>query len=119
MPLLFLLAERAMKKRRFSFLLALGVCAAVLSSVYMAYMVLLTLGLYLLFRIFTLDETFRFRCILFLKSCCSILLGLLMMMVVFFPSALYILNTSTRLDSNVSVLTRFFWKYEAFLGRFL
>lgn len=52
LPLLLMLAEKALKKRRFSFLLTLAVCVTVLSSVYMAYMTLLTLGLYFLFRIF-------------------------------------------------------------------
>lgn len=125
LPVLLLLAERAMKKRKFSFLLALAVSATVLSSVYMAYMTLLTLGLYLLFRIFSLEESFKERTRLFLINCGSILLGLLMMMAVFLPSALYLVNISSRMDKNGTLLERFLDNmrlfpstfYDAVLGR--
>lgn len=128
LPVLLLLAERALKKQKFSLLLSLAVSVTVLSSVYMAYMVLLTLGLYLLFRIFTMEILgygFLSRAKLFLINCCSILLGLLMMMAVFLPSALYLVNVSSRMDKGGTLLERF-WEnmclfpstfYDAALGR--
>lgn len=133
LPLLLMLAEKALKKRRFSFLLTLAVCVTVLSSVYMAYMTLLTLGLYFLFRIFSMDlpeqptrkYCFGARLRLFLINCGSILLGLLMMMVVFLPSAVYLLTVSSRMDAGGSLFGRLAENlclfpstfYEAALGR--
>ena len=108
LPVLLLLAERAIKRRKFSFLLALSVSVTVLSSVYMAYMTLLTLGLYLLFRIFSMDESLKNCAKLFFTNCGSILLGLLMMMAVFLPSALYLLNISSRMEQDGTLLERFF-----------
>lgn len=133
LPVLLLLAERAVKRRKFSFLLSFTVSLTVLSSVYMAYMVLLTLGLYLLFRIFSMEmregepsgSLFGQRTKLFLTNCGSILLGLLMMMAVFLPSALYLLNISSRMDKGGTLAERFFANmrlfpstfYDAALGR--
>lgn len=125
LPVLLLLAERAIKKRKFSFPLCLAVSVTVLSSVYMAYMVLLTLGLYLLFRIFSMEETLKIRIKVFFTNCGSILLGLLMMMAVFLPSALYLVNISSRMDAEGSLLERFLENmrlfpssfYDAALGR--
>lgn len=133
LPVLLLLAERAVKRRKFSFLLSFTVSLTVLSSVYMAYMVLLTLGLYLLFRIFSMEmredepsgSLFVQRTKLFLTNCGSILLGLLMMMAVFLPSALYLLNISSRMDKGGTLAERFFANmrlfpstfYDAALGR--
>lgn len=114
LPLLLLLAERSVKKRKFSFPLAFTVSIVVLSSVYMSYMVLLTLGLYLLFRIFSMEESFQLRLKLFLLNCASILLGILMMMAVFLPSALYLTNISSRMDSSLSLIERFLGNLKPF-----
>lgn len=114
LPLLLLLAERAVKKQRFSFLLSLAVSVTVLSSVYMAYMTLLTLGLYLLFRISVMQESRKLRVKLFLTNCGSILLGILMMMAVFLPSALYLMNISSRMNSSLSLLERFLGNLKPF-----
>lgn len=137
LPVLLLLAERAVKKQKFSFSLALAVCVTVLSSVYMAYMVLLALGLYFLFRIFSMEICsagtqamesgkmrqpqgygFLFRAKLFLTNCGSILLGLLMMMAVFLPSALYLVNTSSRMDKDGTLLERFVSNMQLFPASF-
>ena len=107
LPLLLLLAERAFKKRRFSFLLTLGVSLTVLGSIYMSYMTLLILGLYLLFRTISIDDSFRTRIKLFLMNCGSILLGIGMVMVIFLPSASYLMSISSRLETEGSLLSRF------------
>ncbi len=114
LPLLLLLAERAVRRKQFSFLLALAVSISVLSSVYMAYMTLLALGLYLLFRIFSMEESFKVRIKLFLMNCGSILLGLLMMMAVFLPSMLYLTNISSRMDASLSLIERFLGNMKPF-----
>ena len=107
LPLLLLLMERALKKRHFSFSLTLAVAFTVMGSVYMSYMTLLTVGLYLLLRLITLDYPTKERGILFLKNCASILLGIGMIAIVFIPSAFYLFSISTRLDSSGSLLSRF------------
>ena len=107
LPLLLLLLERALKKRRFSLTLSLAVAITVVCSVYMSYMTLLTVGLYLVLRILSFEMSLKERIAIFLKSCYSILLGLGMSAIVFVPASLYLLSTSARLTYSDSLLERF------------
>ena len=118
LPLLLLLIEKALKKRRFSFLLTLTVSVAVLGSVYMSYMTLLMAGLYLFIRLFFMDITSKDRVRLLLQNGAAFLLGIGMAMVVFLPNAYYLLNTSSRLDTSGSVLSRLLDNLKPFSGRY-
>lgn len=118
LPFLLLLVERALKKRKFSFSLALAVSFTVLASVYMSYMTLLTVGIYLLIRLLSMDGPVKSRARLFFQNCGSILLGIGMIMAVFLPSAFYIMNISSRLDNSGSILTRFLENLTPYSPRF-
>jgi len=108
LPILLLLVEKALKKKGARFLLALAVFFLVISGVYMTYMSLLMVGIYLLLRIFFMDDIpFKQKVRLFLVNCGSILVGLGMAMISFLPNAYYILNISSRLETSDSVIIRF------------
>ena len=106
-PLLLLLLERALKRRRFSFWLTLAIAITVMASTYMSYMTLITVGIYLVLRLFTFNYPLKERMVLFFKNCSSILLGIGLVAIVFVPSALYLSSISSRLEFSASLLNRF------------
>ncbi len=100
LPLLLCLIERAMQKRRFSPAVPLLVAVVVCGSTYMSYMSFLLAGAYILYRSILEDGTPARRIRLFLTRCGEILLGLGIGAVVFLPSARFLMNVSSRMDSG-------------------
>lgn len=96
MPLLLLLAERTLQKKRGRALFPVMVCICSVYSVYLTYMCLVGTGVYLLLRVCTLDIGGRERAKRFLASCAQILLGIGMGMVIFAPLAFAVVGISFR-----------------------
>ena len=78
----------------------------------------MTVGIYLLIRLLSMDGPFKTRAKLFFQNCGSILLGIGMIMAVFLPSAFYIMNVSSRLDNSGSILTHFLENLVPYSPRF-
>lgn len=111
LPVLFLLIEKTLKKKKFSLLLAFFTCVLVMYSLYLSYMSLLAAGIYLCVRLLFMDSRKDepwMRGKLLAKDCGSMLLGVGMGMAVLLPTAAYILNVGSRLGSQQNIIQKFF-----------
>lgn len=119
LPLLLLFIERMIKAKKFHFLLPVLVAVMSMCSVYMTYMALLFTGIYLVFRTAMLKRSEPYaRILLFSKCCGGILLGIGMGMAVFLPGVYYLLNISSRLDSDISIFTAFLSYFRPYPKKF-
>ena len=106
LPLLLLLLERALHRKKFSLSVPFVVAAMVCSSVYMSYMSLIMAGCYLLWRLLLADGPRRKRIRQFFLHCASIVLGIGIGCFIFLPMAYYLMTGSSRLSSGGSLLER-------------
>ena len=108
-PVLFALMlgllERSLRRRRFLPLFALAVAVTGLWSLYFCYMMLLTSGLYALFRFLGAAQKHGVREIMqwFVPLLAAVCTGLLLAGVTLLPTALLILNTSSRVSTHTSL----------------
>ncbi len=124
LPLLFASLEQSLYNNRRRVFLVLMTAIIGVYSLYFCYMSLITLSIYLIIRVFSLDEI-KHKIKLIVKEIFSILLGLGIACFALLPTAYLILNVSMRTSSDVSVFQRlissfcFFPKeyYKTFLYR--
>lgn len=107
LPLLLMFVERALKRRRAALGTALISAALVLGSFYLGYMSLLAGGIYVVFRIFLYEEAAWEKKIKdFFSIGASMALGMLMGAVNLLPAAAFQLGTTSRLDSDLSLIQK-------------
>lgn len=95
--------------------LSLSVAASVIYSYYMSYMILLFSGIYFCVRIFYPDIKQSWRTLLkkAITILSSVIVGLMMSGIILLPSASYLLNSSSRFESHMTLVERFllFFRY--------
>lgn len=107
LPLYLYVLEKALSKKKFSASLPLLTAFIVMYSYYMGYMILITGGIYLIFRLFfqeNLNWKARFRT--FFLNCGSMLLGVGMALVTLLPGYAIVSNVSSRLESGTNIFQR-------------
>lgn len=129
LPLLLLCLEQALRSKKFNPWLAVITAVTVCSSVYMSYMCLLMAGMYLIFRLLSMENSdFKTGILQLLLHGMTMVLGLGVAMVLFLPNAFYIFGNSARMGSADSIGTRIIkavikpygntWNYTAFCRLF-
>lgn len=99
MPLLLIFAEKYLRKEKGRFFFPVMTAVCCVYSVYLAYMCLITVGFYLIFRLWIMDmDGLRIRIRKFLGGCARILLGIGMSCGIFLPSAYTMLGVSGRVS---------------------
>lgn len=107
LPLLLWMAERCIRRRRFSLLFVLSIFLAAVYSTYLGYMMFVCLGFYLLVRLFGMERMARrekWRMLGILYG--SMLLGIGMGAFAVFPTAFTIFGISSRLETKAGLLER-------------
>ncbi|MGX8729162.1 MAG: YfhO family protein, partial [Lachnospiraceae bacterium] len=102
-----LMAERCLKGRRYVGLV-LATAISVISSMYIAYMLLLFTGVYLLLRLFLRERKLRIYIKEAFRVLWPILLGVGLAMVTLLPSAANIFLVSSRMERYASLAERLF-----------
>ncbi len=126
LPLVLMLTEKAMRKRRFSPGIAVSTALMVLSSYYLSYMALLTLAVYVILRLLVLQKGQGIR--LYLRSLIrqglNLVLGVGMGLINLLPSFFLVYRVSSRLDSSMSLAEKlvyyfapYSWDYYKTLAR--
>lgn len=106
LPLLLLLLERAIRRKKFSLSVPFVTAAMVCASVYMSYMALIMAGCYILYRMVLCDDTRKERIRAFFMHCAGLVLGIGIGSFIFVPMAYYLMTNSSRLDSSVPFLQK-------------
>lgn len=114
-PLLFASLEQSLYNNRRRIFLVLMTAIIGIYSLYFCYMSLLTLSIYLIIRVVSLDDI-KHKIKLIVKEILSILLGLGIACFALLPSAYVILNVSMRTSSDVSVFQRLISSFCFFPG---
>lgn len=106
-PVLLLLLEKSLQRKKTTPLFPLMVCATAVYSTYLAYMSLILTGCYLIVRLLMMEhEKTRVKIRLFFASCGSILLGVGMSLMVLLPTAAVIFGVSARMESDTTLVSR-------------
>ena len=109
--LILICLEKLIRKRniKWQVLSAVAITAALFYSYYNTYMILAFSAIYFLFRIFTPGEldTWKERFGLAGRCILSVVTGVMMSAVVLLPAAKYLTVSSSRLDSETSLISRF------------
>lgn len=116
-PLLFASLEQSLYNNRRRIFLVLMTAIIGIYSLYFCYMSLLTLSIYLIIRVVSLDDI-KHKIKLIVKEILSILLGLGIACFALLPSAYVILNVSMRTSSDVSVFQRLISSFCFFPGEY-
>ena len=118
LPLVLMVTEKALRKRRFSPWIPVSTALMVLSSYYLSYMALLTLAVYVALRLLVLQKGQGIR--LYFRSLIrqglAFLLGVGMGLVNLLPSFFLVYRVSSRLDSDMSLgekLVHYFAPYSS------
>lgn len=106
LPLILLMVERSMKRKKVCAGLPLSVFLAVIDSTYFGYMCCLTAGIFLIFRILLEETQWKRRLGIFIRICMGMLLGVGMGLLILMPVAYLIFNVTSRLDSDTSLMRR-------------
>lgn len=101
LPLLLIFAEKYLRKEKGRCFFPVMTAICCVYSVYLAYMCLITVGFYLIFRLWIMDiEGMRTRIRKFFGGCVQILLGIGMSCMIFLPSAYTMLGVSGRVSGG-------------------
>lgn len=105
-PLILCLAEKTLRDWKKGIWLALACWISVCSSLYLSYMTLLAAGIYVVFRVFWIEESFGSGLRLLLRTGAFMLLGTGMACAVLLPEAAVIFGVTDRVDSGQPFLSR-------------
>lgn len=112
LPLLLIFIEKLIRGFKVRYVAGLSVVTAlsVIYSYYNTYMALLFGGIYCVVRLLDPNWQVKWKERLKKAGLCllSVITGLMMGAVTLFPAAYYLLNSSSRLDSDTSAFSRFF-----------
>ena len=103
-----LMAERCLKRRRWAGLV-LSTALTVVSSMYIAYMILLFTGIYVMLRLLLGNRGFKQYMKDALRVLWPVALGVCLAMVTLLPSAYSVFGVSARMRGDTSLLSRLFY----------
>lgn len=111
LPLLLIFIEKLLRGFKVRYVAGLSIVTAlsVIYSYYNTYMALLFCGIYCVIRLLDPNLHLKWKERVKKAGLCllSVLTGLMMGAVTLFPAAYYLMNSSSRLDSDTSALSRF------------
>lgn len=109
--LILFFLEKSIRERdyRWKASLSVVVMVSMIYSYYITYMILLFCGIYFIIRILYPDgeTTLGMRIKIAISILGVVVTGIMLSGIVLLPSAAYLFNSSSRLDSNVSLISRF------------
>ncbi len=107
LPLLLMLIEKSLQKKRISVATAFCTALMVMCTYYLSYMVLIVTAFYLFLRILLLQKQgLRAFLSTFCRQCALLLLGVGMGMINLLPSYALVYNVSSRMSSGQSLIER-------------
>lgn len=107
LPLFLFLLEKALRRDRFSPSVPLLTTCIIIYSYYTGYMTMITGGIYLIMRLFFMENlAWKTRFKRFFINCASMLLGICMGLFSLLPAFALVNNVSSRLDSNMGIFQR-------------
>lgn len=102
LPLFLYLLEKSLHRDRFSPSISLITTCIIIYSYYTGYMTMLTGGIYLIIRLFFMEDLlWKTRYRRFFRGCASMILGVCMGLFSLLPAFALVTNVSSRLESNM------------------
>lgn len=109
--LILFFLEKSIRERDYKWkvFLSFFVTISMIYSYYITYMILMFCGIYFIIRILYPDgiRSWRVRIKMAISILGAVVIGIMLAGIVLVPSAAYLFNSSSRLDSDVSLISRF------------